>query len=397
MSATFLAAVSARARDEELHRLIAMQITYDSALWRIEHRVGAGRCLVANCAIPAATKIFAERPIVVAKGGSAAIAKAVLRLDRSSNDFLAVSQLHSPVEKDQADFGPWAAGLAANNVHGAGGNLINPSADRRAVLGLLASMMMHECCPSCVTYIASGPEGSLVSLHTVRPLMPGEPLSISYVGAYQPTARRRELLLRQHRFICRCPRCTVLPEHTRAFRCPNCEEGPCSPASPDARCRDLVCDSCECTMRMDDEAWKRLVDAETSETITAEAISVLHPYHHMPVQMYQCNLLKLSPAQRADVLRQQADARTRLYRSFCAAKMAHPLVANDIEGVGVALLAAGETARAADTFLDAAGRFATFYGEGSADAQRCAAAAKLKRIDEYQALGAQRLEVLAHH
>lgn len=396
MSASFITAAATRARDEELHRLIAMRIAYDSKLWRIEHRVGAGRCLVANCAIPAATKIFTERPIVVTKGGAAAIAKAVLSLDRFSHDFLAASQLHSPVERDKG-FGPWAAGLAANNVHGAGGNLIDPSADRRAVLGLLASMMMHECCPSCVTHIASGSDGSLISLHTVRPLLAGEPLSISYVGAYQPTATRRELLLRQHRFICRCRRCTELPEHTRAFRCPNCEEGPCSPTSSDASCRDLVCDGCECTMRLDDEAWQSLIDAENSETITEESMSVLHPYHHMPIRVYQCNLMKLKPGQRADFLMQQADARARLYEGFCSEQTAHPLVANDIEGAAVALLAAGDPARAADKFLDAASRFTAFYGEQSADAQRCAAAAKLKRIDEYTALGTQRLEVLAHH
>ena len=76
-------------------------------------------------------KIFTERPIVVTKGGAAAIAKAVLSLDRFSHDFLAASWLHSPVERDKAGFGPWAAGIAANNVHGAGGNLIDPSADRR--------------------------------------------------------------------------------------------------------------------------------------------------------------------------------------------------------------------------------------------------------------------------
>ena len=41
----------------------------------------------------------------------------------------------------------------------------------------LCSMMQHECCPSAVTHISTADTGSLVSLHTVRPLAEGELLS----------------------------------------------------------------------------------------------------------------------------------------------------------------------------------------------------------------------------
>lgn len=399
MSDTFISAASWRSRDTALLRLIRPRLTHDSGLWRIEHRIGAGRCLVAATKIPAGTKIFTERPLVVAKGGAAAIARGVLALDRDSDEFAAADQLHSPATRESDGFGPWAAGLAANNVHGAGGNLLDPTADRRAVLGLLASMMMHECCPSCVTHISGSSDGSLVSLHTVRSLEPGMPLSISYVGAYQPTARRRELLLRQHRFLCQCRRCTALPEHTRAFRCPNCEEGPCSPASPLASCRDLECDNCEAVMRLDEEMWQGLLDAERCPVVCEDCMSALHPYHHKPILMYQVNLLKLQPSQRADFLLQQADARERLYASFCGdeAGTAHPLVANDIEAAAVALLAGGDAAGARRHFTDAGARFAAFYGAASSDAARCTKAAQLERIEDYEALGAEQLEVLAHH
>ena len=294
MSESFLCATSWRSRDTTLLSLIQPRLVHNSGLWRIEHRNGAGRCLIAACHIPAGTKIFTEKPLVVAKGGSAAIARGVLALDRGSDEYAAVGELHSLATREKDGYGPWAAGVATNNVHGAGGNLLDPAAERRVLLGLLASMMMHECCPSCVTHISGISDGSLFSLHTVRDLEPGMPLSISYVGAYQPTARRRELLLRQHRFLCQCRRCTSLPEQTRAFRCPNCGEGPCSPASPSASSRELECDNCEAVMQLDDEAWQGLLDAEQCEIVCEACMSVLHPYHHKPQLMYQ---VRPGPAQ----------------------------------------------------------------------------------------------------
>ena len=88
--------------------------------------------------------------------------------------------------------------------------------------------------------ISASEEGSEISLHTVREVAAGELLSISYVGAYQPTKRRQALLEAQHGFVCGCARCTSLPETTRAFRCPSCGEGPCSPTSPAPSCREVT-------------------------------------------------------------------------------------------------------------------------------------------------------------
>ena len=49
---------------------------------------------------------------------------------------------------------------------------------------------------------AGAVRGSLLSLRTLRRVTAGEPLSISYVVAYQPTAARREQLRQQHGFTC---------------------------------------------------------------------------------------------------------------------------------------------------------------------------------------------------
>lgn len=214
-----------------------------------------------------------------------------------------------------------------------------------------------------------------------------------YVRAsYQTTERQRELLQMQHKFLCECRRCTTLPEDVRAFRCPNCDEGPCSPTTSAPDCRDLFCDACEGVMQLDDEAWKGLTDAEACETVSQETVSVLHPYHHKPTLMYMLNLLKLPPSSRASFLRQHADARERLYAHFCAPGLTSAMVANDIEAAAVAHLAGGELDEAAEAFTDAAGRFETFYGVGSQNALRCHKAAGAKTLDLFKIGG----EVNAH-
>lgn len=426
---------ASRERDYDLMTQISKHLVYDSHCWSVEWRPGAGRCLVAATDVPAGTKMFTERPLVVAPGGSAGVAKAILALDRSTPQLSGVCHLQSSVDgtpfndtgKSRARI-EWAISVARLNTHGAGGTLLDPTAGRRGVLGLLSSMMQHECSPSAVTHISA--EGSLVSLHLIRPLARGDPISISYLGSYQPTAKRQELLLAQHKFVCVCARCTTLPESVRAFWCPNCDDGPCSPTSPAPDCRELYCDECEATMQvrlrrsretptqycaslsltpphtpshpplppptpqLDDEAWAPFAEAEACDVWSEQCQEVLHPYHHVAHAIYQSNLLKLPPSARAEVLQQHAEARQRLYAGFSADSTAHPLVANDIEAAAVALLSAGDIEAAARAFADAASRFASFYGEGSADATRCAAAASVKTLEEYGTIG---VEICAHH
>ena len=381
----FLVACATRRSDSELLRLINTRLTYNGDCWRIEWRAGVGRCLVASRPITMSTLVFTERPLVVANGGSAAVARGIQALKHESPEYKGVLQLQARADvESERESEKWFASLAAINVHGAGGTFLDRNFERRAVLGLLASMMQHECAPSAVTHISSAADGSRVSVRTIRPLEVGEPISISYLATYQPASVRQELLQMQHGFTCVCPRCTTLPELVRAFRCPNCAEGPCSPTSPLPSCRELACDHCEARMLLDDETLSCYERAEHAEDVGA-CMEYLHPYHHRMVKMYQNNLLKLSGAQRAQVLMQHAEARARMYAGFAHAHHIHPLVANDIEAAAVALLDAGELTAAAEAFADATQRFGAFYGPG-ADMLRCSKAKAVQSLAEYRAL-----------
>lgn len=94
----------------------------------------------------------------------------------------------------------WALGVAYINGHGA-------TEPTRGVLGLLSSMMQHDCDPTCSVEFAPMSEGSTVSLRTLRQVQAGELLSISYVEMEWSTAERRAALDLQYGFFCRCSRC----------------------------------------------------------------------------------------------------------------------------------------------------------------------------------------------
>jgi hypothetical protein len=390
MSVSFLSAASCFRDDVALHQLIGRFIVADSRAWAIEHRGAAGRCLVATRALEAGVAVFTERPLVVASPcSSAALALEILAVveqapagservralhllqAHGSGDFFALSMRSA--ESSLPDGAPadaraaalWARGVAHINTHAAGEKSLGTE---RAVLGLLSSMMQHECLASCVVRVGESGEigGSPISLHTVRAVGAGEALSISYCASYQPRERRRELLLKQHGFVCDCARCTSQPELVRALQCPACGDGPCSPTLGAPSCRELVCDDCEATMELDDDAWASLEAAEASSSVD-ECMSVCHPFHHRMVSMYSNNLPKLPAAARAQVLLQFASARARLLGD------SHPLVARDLESAALALHAAGEREQSLATFGDAAERFCSCFGPGCDDAARCRA------------------------
>ena len=108
----------------------------------------------------------------------------------------------SSLDACTADEVRWALGVATVNAHDA-------MAPDRAVLGLLASMMEHSCEPCCRIRIASVEEDSVINLVTTRAVQAGEPLSISYVPTDRSLTERRNQLLYQHGFLCRCKRCMV--------------------------------------------------------------------------------------------------------------------------------------------------------------------------------------------
>ena len=422
-------------------RTITSRLIYnDDTAWMLTSGDG-GRSLVARRAMPAGTRVFTEKPIVVAYPEESedlieAVTRKVLDLVcwrlcherfEPSGDFAVVCELQSGPGTTRGNE-DWARSLAKINAHGAGGTLIDPARQRRGVLGVMSSMMQHACNPSCVIHIGSpmkggsdsgrdsgrdsgsgsgsgsdgasdsgsddGDEGSLMSLHTIRDVAEGELLSISYVGAYQPAGRRREQLLAQHGFVCECARCTVLPELVRAFRCPSCQDGPCSPSLPTQTCRELRCDACDAITTLDAESWSRLEAAERcgcheegdggDEAAGACECcqSVLHHYHYKPALFAQRTLRWLNPDGRAAQLAQHAKARQRLYASFVTGDRPHPLVAVDLENVAIAYLAAGDVAAAQSTFTSAAACFGAFYGTASADAARCTRGACVASLDE---------------
>ena len=401
MSSSYLDAAEARSHDLALLVRLPQRLVHDSGGWTIEWRPASGRCLVASQAIPARTRVFCEMPICVCGASHDEVAVAVLALQ--GVDASDVRHLQSSA--DPPGSREWAAGVGTVNAHGAGGNPMDPKAGRRRVIGLLASMMMHECCPAAVVHISAAADGSHLSLHTIRPLAPGEPISISYVASYQPTTRRRRLLLAKHGFICACDRCIAQPELVRAFRCPHCGEGPCSPARSGPSCRELICDECEAHMQLDDDGWAAVVGAAETcgcESMCERCMPLFHPFHHTPVEAYSTRMLQLPIEARASVMAQHASAMARLYAGSCTREeagegegsLAHALVATRVEAIAVAWLSEGRTQEAAEAFADAGERFAAFYGNQSADVVRCARGAGARSLAEYVAGS---VEVLAHH
>ena len=269
-------------------------------------------------------------------------------------------------------------GIASVNVHGA-------ERPRRGVLGVLSSMMEHECSPSARVTLGDEAGGSLLSLRTLRRVVKGESLSITYVPAYQPTAVRRGQLLQQHGFTCRCVRCEEAPELVRCFVCPSCREGPASPASSRADCRTLICTECGASSQLDHESWEVLMAAEASEDL-GECVRHLHPYHHKMVVAYRHNIARVPIAggQRAELFCQFADANARL-----TGNGNDVLVAKYLQMAAHSLHSAGEHAEAAEKFGTAAEVYAAALGPTSEPALRCRVAERAIRSDAPSEFGSQ--------
>eukprot|EP00908_Phaeocystis_cordata_P012989 Transcript_24031.p3 GENE.Transcript_24031~~Transcript_24031.p3 ORF type:complete len:396 (+),score=109.55 Transcript_24031:105-1292(+) len=389
MAQSFLAAAAHRHDDVLLHSLVKARLDVCSGGWAIEWRGQAGRTLVATRALPANTLVFTEPPLCAVAGSStAALAREMLQLSRGKSRKADRAALHllqsngrgaffeqaiSDAEREREDGrtaaeARWARGVAHINAHGAG----EKGGTLRTVVGVLGSMMAHSCSPSAAMRIADDGSNAL-SLHTLRAVAAGEALDITYCAVFKPRAWRRKMLQQQHGFTCDCRRCASEPELTRAFSiCPNCEEGPCSPATPEPSCRSLLCDGCGAEARLSDEAWLELEAAEQSED-ASECMSVCHPYHWKMVEMYTHSLHKLPAAGRAEVVLQHAGAHARLLGE------GHPLVARHLERAAAALQDAGEHKRASDTLTDAARRLAAAYGVASPEAKRACRAAVAAR------------------
>lgn len=121
------------------------------------------------------------------------------------------------------------------------------SAESQLDLMFAGSMFEHSCVPNCFAGNWQGrvAQGQSRKYRAVRDIAAGEALSIDYLlipDSCRPAAGRAELL-GDWGFSCSCPRCTSLPEITRAFVCPACGEPELCPRKPGPDV-DLVCQAC---------------------------------------------------------------------------------------------------------------------------------------------------------
>ena len=220
--------------------------TNSDRAWKILTRPGCGRYLVARRDIAAGDVIFVEKPLLVAHAMHSHVEPAM----RSEMTAAALELLREPIDSpafllQEADLSEdadgtraaslrawardvqrallqsaplrradgsevtvteqsvqWALSVASVNVHGR----CDPE---RGVLGLLASMMEHDCSPSTSAQIASAADGSTITLRAKRDVRVGESLSISYALEQAPVLERRRLLRLQHGFVCACKTCTA--------------------------------------------------------------------------------------------------------------------------------------------------------------------------------------------
>jgi len=75
-------------------------------------------------------------------------------------------------------------------------------------LFLDATMFNHSCEPNCIQLF----QGTSLRLRTLRPIFPGEELTIAYIDVNQHKAARQSGLIAGYGFVCHCARCTSVEE-----------------------------------------------------------------------------------------------------------------------------------------------------------------------------------------
>lgn len=118
--------------------------------------------------------------------------------------------------------------------------------DMHLDLMFAGSMFEHSCLPNCFINTWRCTPGKPRTYRALRDIAGGEALSIDYLSledAYLPT-RERASTLGLWGFACSCPRCTSLPEVTRCFLCPACDEAELCPLSPTSEEQKLQCLFC---------------------------------------------------------------------------------------------------------------------------------------------------------
>ena len=86
-----------------------------------------------------------------------------------------------------------------------------------------SSKLIHSCIRNCSWH--NFPDQNVLVHRALRTICRGEPLSIDYLGErsiFYYAVQRREVLLREKYFACRCERCTQLPDYCETLPCPVC-------------------------------------------------------------------------------------------------------------------------------------------------------------------------------
>jgi hypothetical protein len=165
---------------------------------------------------------------------------------------------HSRDEEDQQDlndpsvYPPTDAPSASKRkVPTPGDDAEGDEKDEACGLWLVASMANHSCRPNCTIHIpASSKTHDTPQLHLrcIRPIGPGDELTISYHDEEFMPTEDRQALLSSRGFTCQCPLCSgAIPDRARAAACSGCKVGVCSPLLV-SNTSSWKCDQCTRTL-----------------------------------------------------------------------------------------------------------------------------------------------------
>lgn len=78
-----------------------------------------------------------------------------------------------------------------------------------ACVGVRASRINHSCVPNATSFYDS--LNSYLIIRAAKNIQAGEEVTLSYVQPMQERARRMQLLLDNHKIMCKCPACPMIP------------------------------------------------------------------------------------------------------------------------------------------------------------------------------------------
>jgi hypothetical protein len=143
-------------------------------------------------------------------------------------------------------------------------------------------MANHSCVPNCTAHIptaralAGAPP---LHLRCIRPIKPGDALTLSYHDEELAPGGDRRALLARRGFACQCALCTgEIRDYARAAACPRCDAGVCCPAADDDGAEVWRCDRCVSVLTPRERAavvaaedawmvqWPTIIDMVSSPT-----------------------------------------------------------------------------------------------------------------------------------